>query len=173
MKFLLSKRATQGCPCGYYNHPEKECVCAPGVVQKYLNKISGPLLDRIDIHLEVTPVPFSELTSNRISEKSETIRDRVIKARQVQAERFKESKGVYSNSQMSSKMLKSVCVISDEGQQLLKTAMERLGLSARAYDRILKVSRTIADLDNSAGIRTEHLAEAIQYRSLDREGWAG
>ena len=148
-------------------------MCAPGVVQKYLNKISGPLLDRIDIHLEVTPVPFSELTSNRSSEKSESIRDRVIKARAIQTERFKESKGVYSNSQMGSKMLRSVCKITDEGQQLLKTAMERLGLSARAYDRILKVSRTVADLDNSADIKTEHLAEAIQYRSLDREGWAG
>ncbi|MCX6291764.1 MAG: YifB family Mg chelatase-like AAA ATPase [Bacteroidetes bacterium] len=161
------------CPCGYYNHPEKDCVCAPGVVQKYLNKISGPLLDRIDIHLEVTPVAFNELTSNRTSEKSESVRERVVKARDVQAQRFSEAKGVYSNSQMGSKMLRSVCEITDEGQQLLKTAMERLGLSARAYDRILKVSRTIADLDNSADIKTEHLAEAIQYRSLDREGWAG
>ncbi len=161
------------CPCGFYNHPEKSCVCAPGVVQKYLNKISGPLLDRIDIHLEVTPVAFNELTSNRTSEKSDSIRERVIKARMIQAERFKESAGVYSNSQMGSKMLRSVCKITDEGHQLLKTAMERLGLSARAYDRILKVSRTIADLDSSADIKTEHLAEAIQYRSLDREGWAG
>jgi len=142
-------------------------------VQKYLNKISGPLLDRIDIHLEVTPVAFSELTSERTSEKSEAVRERVVRTRQVQAERFKETKGVYSNAQMSSKMLKSVCKISEEGQQLLKTAMERLGLSARAYDRILKVSRTIADMDASADIKTEHLAEAIQYRSLDREGWAG
>ena len=161
------------CPCGFYNHPEKECVCAPGVVQKYLNKVSGPLLDRIDIHLEVTPVRFSELTSNRSSEKSEVIRERVIRARQIQEERFKENKGVYSNAQMGSKLLRSVCKITDEGQQLLKTAMERLGLSARAYDRILKVSRTIADLANSPDIKTEHLAEAIQYRSLDREGWAG
>jgi magnesium chelatase family protein len=161
------------CPCGYYNHPEKDCVCAPGVVQKYLNKISGPLLDRIDIHLEVTPVSFSELSSERISERSESIRERVINTRQLQEERFKEMKGVYCNAQMSSKMLKSHCKISEEGQQLLKTAMERLGLSARAYDRILKVSRTIADLEASPAIKTEHLAEAIQYRSLDREGWAG
>jgi magnesium chelatase family protein len=161
------------CPCGYYNHPEKQCVCAPGVVQKYLNKISGPLLDRIDIHLEVTPVPFSELSSERISEKSEAVRDRVVRTRQVQEKRFHDSKGIYCNAQMGSKMLKSVCKISEEGQQLLKTAMERLGLSARAYDRILKVSRTIADMDNSADIKTDHLAEAIQYRSLDREGWAG
>jgi magnesium chelatase family protein len=142
-------------------------------VQKYLNKISGPLLDRIDIHLEVTPVAFNELTSERMSEKSEMVRERVVKARQIQADRFKENKGVYSNSQMSSKTLRIVCKITDEGQQLLKTAMERLGLSARAYDRILKVSRTIADLDDRTDIKTEHLAEAIQYRSLDREGWAG
>src|ERR1043166_3055245 len=154
------------CPCGYYNHPEKDCVCAPGVVQKYLNKISGPLLDRIDIHLEVTPVPFSELTSNRSSEKSETVRERVVKARQIQADRFTGDKGIYCNAQMNSKMLRTVCRISEEGTKLLKTAMDRLGLSARAYDRILKVSRTIADLDTSTDIKTEHLAEAIQYRSL-------
>jgi magnesium chelatase family protein len=121
----------------------------------------------------INPHSFSELTSIRSSEKSETIRDRVIKARQIQAGRFQASKSVYSNSQMGSKMLRNVCLITDEGRQLLKTAMERLGLSARAYDRILKVSRTIADLDSSTDIRTEHLAEAIQYRSLDREGWAG
>jgi len=171
--FEVWKKATHVCPCGNYNHPEKDCVCAPGVVQKYLNKISGPLLDRIDIHLEVTPVPFNELTSNRISEKSETIRERVIAARQIQAERFKDIKGVYCNAQMESKLLRTVCKIPAEGTQLLKTAMERLGLSARAYDRILKVSRTIADLASSEDIKTEHLAEAIQYRSVDREGWAG
>jgi magnesium chelatase family protein len=161
------------CPCGYYNHPEKDCVCAPGVVQKYLNKISGPLLDRIDIHLEVTPVPFSELSSERVSEKSESVRDRVVRTRRIQEKRFQDADGVYCNAQMNSKMLKSVCKISAEGQELLKTAMERLGLSARAYDRILKVSRTIADLEGSADIQTGHLAEAIQYRSLDRQGWAG
>jgi len=148
-------------------------VCAPGVVQKYLNKISGPLLDRIDIHLEVTPVPFSELTSSRSSEKSESVRARVVKAREIQEERFKEVTGVYSNAQMGSKLLRTVCSIPEEGIQLMKTAMERLGLSARAYDRILKVSRTIADLAESENIKTEHLAEAIQYRSLDRDGWAG
>ncbi|MEO8087785.1 MAG: YifB family Mg chelatase-like AAA ATPase [Bacteroidota bacterium] len=161
------------CPCGNYNHPEKDCVCAPGVVQKYLNKISGPLLDRIDIHLEVTPVPFSELTSVRLSEKSETVRERVVRARDIQEARFKDNAGIYSNAQMGSKLLRSVCGIPEEGTQLLKTAMERLGLSARAYDRILKVSRTIADLGGSEDIKTEHLAEAIQYRSLDRDGWAG
>lgn len=161
------------CPCGFYNHPEKECVCAPGVVQKYLNKISGPLLDRIDLHVEVTPVPFSELTKERNSEKSDAVRERVVKARQIQSDRYKDSENVYCNAQMSSKQLRSICKISEEGTQLLKTAMERLGLSARAYDRILKVSRTIADLAASQDIQTEHLAEAIQYRSLDRDGWAG
>lgn len=161
------------CPCGYYNHPEKECVCAPGVVQKYLNKVSGPLLDRIDLHVEVTPVPFKELSAERTSEKSEAIRNRVIKARVIQQERFKSIKEVHCNAQMTSKMLRSYCRIDETGKQLLQTAMERLGLSARAYDRILKVARTIADLDASEEIQNNHLAEAIQYRSLDREGWAG
>jgi magnesium chelatase family protein len=173
MKLPYSKKATHECPCGYYNHPEKECVCAPGVVQKYLNKISGPLLDRIDLHVEVTPVSFSELSKERLSEKSESVRERVVKARGIQSERYKTSENVYCNAQMSSKQLRSICKISEEGTQLLKTAMERLGLSARAYDRILKVSRTIADLAASEDIKTEHLAEAIQYRSLDRDGWAG
>jgi magnesium chelatase family protein len=161
------------CPCGYFNHPEKECVCAPGVVQKYLSRISGPLLDRIDLHVEVTPVPFSELSRQRPSEKSETIRQRVVQARQRQAHRFKNVSGMYCNAQIAPKLLPVYCPLPEEGTQLLRTAMEKLGLSARAYDRILKVSRTIADLDNSDDIRTEHLAEAIQYRSLDREGWAG
>lgn len=161
------------CPCGYYNHPEKECVCGPGVVQKYLNKVSGPLLDRIDIHVEVTPVAFSELTAKRISEKSETVRERVMRARDVQLMRFEDIEEVHCNAQMSAKMLQRICTISEAGTTLLKKAMERLGLSARAYDRILKVARTIADLANSEHIETEHLAEAIQYRSLDREGWAG
>ncbi|MBI1781598.1 MAG: YifB family Mg chelatase-like AAA ATPase [Sphingobacteriales bacterium] len=161
------------CPCGFYNHPDKECTCAPGTIQKYLNKISGPLLDRIDLHVEVTPVPFSELSKQQTSEKSESIRERVIKARDIQAERYKDSPGVYSNAQMSSSQLKEVCVISIVGQNLLKAAMDKLNLSARAYDRILKVSRTIADLAGSEDIKPEHLAEAIHYRSLDREGWAG
>jgi magnesium chelatase family protein len=161
------------CPCGYYNHPEKECSCPPGAVQKYLNKISGPLLDRIDLHVEVTPVAFNELSSTKSFEKSESIRARVVKARERQAERYKENEGVYCNAQMSSKMLKEICVITQVGANLLKVAMEKLNLSARAYDRILKVSRTIADLDGSDDIKPEHLAEAIQYRSLDREGWAG
>ncbi len=161
------------CPCGYYNHPEKECTCPPGAVQKYLNKISGPLLDRIDLHVEVTPVSFSELSNIRQGEPSENIRDRVIKAREIQTERYKQTPGTYSNAQMSSKQLREICVINQAGEALLKRAMERLNLSARAYDRILKVSRTIADLAASADIKAEHLAEAIQYRSLDREGWAG
>ena len=159
------------CPCGYYNHPEKECSCGPGIVQRYLNKISGPLLDRIDIHVEVVPVPFRELSDDRKSEKSETIRERVIKARKIQEERFKESKGIYCNAQMTSKQLRQICRIDETGSTLLKNAMEKLSLSARAYDRILKVSRTIADWDGSENINPEHLAEAIQYRSLDRETW--
>lgn len=161
------------CPCGFFNHPEKECTCGPGIVQKYLNKISGPLLDRIDLHVEVTPVAFSELSSTQEFEKSEKIRERVIKAREIQTERYKNSEGVYANAQMSSKQLKEICTISKAGETLLKAAMEKLNLSARAYDRILKVSRTIADLDMSENIQPQHLAEAIQYRSLDREGWAG
>lgn len=161
------------CPCGFYNHPEKQCTCPPGAVQKYLNKISGPLLDRIDLHVEVTPVPFSELSAMKPQENSEAIRERVIKARERQAERYKETPGTYCNAQMSAKQLRDICVIDPIGQRLLKTAMERLNLSARAYDRILKVSRTIADLAGTEHIRPEHLAEAIQYRSLDREGWAG
>ncbi|HET9429626.1 MAG TPA: YifB family Mg chelatase-like AAA ATPase [Chitinophagaceae bacterium] len=161
------------CPCGYYNHPERECTCPPGGVQKYLNKISGPLLDRIDLHVEVTPVAFSELSSIRHQENSGCIRERVIRARDIQGLRYQLNPGTYCNAQMSSKMLKEICVINTAGQALLKSAMEKLNLSARAYDRILKVSRTIADLSGADDIRAEHLAEAIQYRSLDREGWAG
>lgn len=161
------------CPCGFYNHPERECSCPPGTVQKYLNKISGPLLDRIDLHVEVTPVPFSELSAARVQENSSSIRDRVIAAREKQAERYKDHPGIYCNAQISSKMLKEICVINTVGANLLKVAMEKLNLSARAYDRILKVSKTIADLAGGDEIKPEHLAEAIQYRSLDREGWAG
>ena len=161
------------CPCGFYNHPEKECTCPPGGVQKYLNKVSGPLLDRIDLHVEVTPVAFSELSSQENGEDSSSIRARVIRAREIQAERYKDYPGIYCNAQMSSKMLKEICVISTVSQNLLKAAMNKLNLSARAFDRILKVGRTIADLAQSAEIKPEHIAEAIQYRSLDREGWAG
>lgn len=161
------------CPCGYYNHPEKECVCGPGVVQRYLSKVSGPLLDRIDLHVEVVPVSFDEMTANRRVETSEQIRERVVRARTIQSDRFKQQTYVYCNAMMPSNMVKQICEVNDTGKSLLKTAMERLGLSARAYDRILKVSRTIADLSGDSEIKVEHLAEAIQYRSLDREGWAG
>lgn len=165
--------AMNPCPCGYYNHPEKECVCAPGVVQKYLSKVSGPLLDRIDLHVEVTPVNFDELSSERQAEKSEIIRERVINARLMQEKRFADNENIYCNAQMSPQMVRAICKINDTGQLLLKKAMEKLGLSARAYDRILKVARTIADLAQSEEIGIEHLAEAIHFRSLDRENWAG
>jgi magnesium chelatase family protein len=161
------------CPCGYYNHPEKDCTCSPGIVAKYLSRISGPLLDRIDLHIEVTPVPFKELSATRVSETSVDIRKRVMDAREVQKTRFEQEEGTYCNAQMSAKQLRNYCQIDEAGKQLLNTAMERLGLSARAYDRILKVSRTIADLAGQPSIEADHLAEAIQYRSLDREGWAG
>jgi magnesium chelatase family protein len=161
------------CPCGFHNHPEKECVCSTGMVQKYLNRISGPLLDRIDIHIEVVPVNYDKLSDTRKIENSTTIRERVIKARAIQAKRFESVKGVYSNSQMSSSMQKKYCQLEEHGGRLLKTAMDIRGLSARAYDRILKVARTIADLDVSESIRADHISEAINYRNLDREGWAG
>ncbi len=161
------------CPCGYYNHPDKECVCGPGIVQRYLNKVSGPLLDRIDLHVEVTPVKFDEMTSTRKTESSKAIRERVIEGRERQKERFKDNPEVFCNAMMPSHQVKEVCQINEAGKSLLKTAMERLGLSARAYDRILKVARTIADISGNENIKVEHLAEAIQYRSLDREGWAG
>ncbi len=160
------------CPCGYYSHPEKECVCPPGAVQKYLNKVSGPLMDRIDIHIEVVPVPFDKLSGQQDAEKSESVRQRVIIARKIQHERYKDLNGIYCNAQVSSSLLRELCVLSRECTALLKNATEKLGLSARAYDRILKVSRTIADLDSCEEIKPAHLAEAIQYRSLDRQNWA-
>ncbi|MDZ4710403.1 MAG: YifB family Mg chelatase-like AAA ATPase [Saprospiraceae bacterium] len=162
------------CPCGYYNHPEKECVCGPGVVKRYLNRISGPLLDRIDLHVEVTPVSVQELSNyNSVSESTESIVNRVLAARKLQEMRYKGMPGIYCNAQMSGKMLKEVCILKPEGAGLLRQAMEKLQLSARAHDRILKVARTAADLDGSASILNHHLAEAINYRNLDREGWAG
>jgi magnesium chelatase family protein len=159
------------CPCGFYNHPTKDCVCAPGVVKKYLNRISGPLLDRIDIHLEVVPVPFRELSEMSSSETSETVRERVTKARQIQEERFKRFKGVYANAQMSPKLIRKFVEPDEAGIELIKNAMDKLGLSARAYDRIMKVSRTIADLEGEEKVQSHHLSEAIHYRSLDRESW--
>jgi magnesium chelatase family protein len=161
------------CPCGYYTHPEKECTCAPGSVQKYLNRISGPLLDRIDLHVEVTPASFSELSGMPISERSADIRQRVMNARKIQEERYSSDKDIYCNAMITSNLLNEYCKIDTVSYNLLKTAMSRLNLSARAYDRILKVSRTIADLSACRDILPEHIAEAIQYRSLDREGWAG
>jgi magnesium chelatase family protein len=162
------------CPCGYYNHPEKPCVCGPGVVKRYVSKISGPLLDRIDLHVEVTPVSYDELSSQeRTKIDSSAIRERVLRAREVQSLRFTGQNEVFCNAHMPSRMVREVCQLTSAGITLLKTAMERLQLSARAYDRILKVARTAADLGGSADIRIEDLAEAIHYRSLDREGWAG
>ena len=160
------------CPCGYYNHPDKDCVCTSGVVQKYLNKISGPLLDRIDIHLEVTPVPFNKLSDSSVSESSKEIQKRVISANQIQQERFREYDSIHCNSQMTSRLLKKFCKIDEAGLSMLKNAINKLGLSARAYDRIIKVSRTISDLEKSEEIKPYHIAEAIQYRSLDRDIWA-
>lgn len=163
--------AMNPCPCGYYNHPTQDCTCQPGSVEKYLNKISGPLLDRIDLHVEVVPVPFEELSKKSAGESSKVVRERVIQARKIQIERFAEVPNVYSNAQMTTKLIQQYCRLDEECSKLLKNAMDRLNLSARAYDRILKVSRTIADLAASEDIRPEHLAEAIQYRSLDRDNW--
>ena len=159
------------CPCGYYNHPEKECSCAPGVVHKYLNKISGPLLDRIDLHVEVTPVNINELTSIKKGENSQEIRKRVIEARIIQANRYAGT-NVHCNAQMSTKQTRTLCALDQQAQQILNLAMNKLGLSARAYERILRVARTIADLAKSENIEVEHIAEAIHFRSLDRENWA-
>ena len=165
--------AMNPCPCGYHNHPEKECVCGPGVVQRYLNKISGPLLDRIDLHVEVTPVSYTELAGDVPSEGSKEIRSRVERARERQANRYQLREGVHCNAQISKREMEQFCSIDETGSLILKNAMDRLGLSARAYDRILKVARTIADLDGADSIGAQHLAEAINYRSLDKENWAG
>ncbi|MGN0032748.1 MAG: YifB family Mg chelatase-like AAA ATPase [Candidatus Limimorpha sp.] len=163
--------AMNPCPCGYYNHPTKECTCKPGQVESYLSKISGPLMDRIDLHVETAPLSYDELAKKSNGESSATVRERVVKARMIQVERFSGVQGVHSNAQMNAKMIQKYCQLDDDCGLLLKNAMERLGLSARARDRILKVSRTIADLDNSKEITAEHLSEAIQYRSLDRDSW--
>ena len=163
--------AMNPCPCGYYNHPTVECTCPPGAVKKYMNKISGPLLDRIDLQIEVVPVPFRELTAKKAGEPSAVIRERVIAARKIQEERFKGYPGIHCNAQMTSKLFRQYCAIDEECQELMKSAMERLGLSARAYDRILKVARTIADLEGCPNIQADHLQEAITYRSLDRDSW--
>lgn len=163
--------AMNPCPCGYYNHPTQDCTCQPGTVEKYLNRISGPLLDRIDLHIEVTPVPFEELSKKEVGEKSKTVRERVTLARMIQTERFADVPEIHSNAQMTAKQIEKYCKLDEDCTKLLKSAMDRLSLSARAYDRIRKVARTIADLANSQDIKPEHLAEAIQYRSLDRDNW--
>ena len=163
--------AMNPCPCGYYNHPEKECTCTPMMRQKYMSRISGPLLDRIDIHIEVVPVPFDKLSGTEQLETSAQIRERVTRARAIQQQRFADYEGVHCNAQMSTRLIRKHCVLSAECSQMIKNAMEKIGLSARAYDRILKVSRTIADLAGEPDIKPEHLAEAIQYRSLDRDNW--
>jgi magnesium chelatase family protein len=161
------------CPCGFYNHPERDCVCPAGSVQKYLNRISGPLLDRIDIHIEVVPVPFDKMSQLQLAETSSTIRERVVKARKIQQLRFSGHRNIHCNAQMSSKLMNTYCRPDQAGLAILKMAMEKLDLSARAYDRILKVSRTIADLDESDHIKSYHISEAVNYRNLDREGWGG
>src|SRR3546814_318184 len=157
------------CPCGYYNHPSRACDCPPGAVQKYLNRVSGPLLDRIDIHSEVAPVAFSDLAGTPSSEKSESIRERVIRVRELQRKRFEEREGIYCNAQIPAQDMRAICQVDPRGQALLKAAMERLHLSARAYDRILKVARTIADLAGSGHTKPEHIAEAIHLRTLARK----
>jgi magnesium chelatase family protein len=161
------------CPCGFYNHPDKKCVCPPGAVKKYLSRISGPLLDRIDIHIEVVPVPFEKLSEKSVAEDSNAIRNRVVAAREIQKSRFANHCGVYCNAMMETTLIRKYCELDVSCQNTIRMAVERLGLSARAYDRILKVSRTIADLGGSKDIHPRHLAEAINYRNLDREGWAG
>ena len=168
---LRSKKATQECPCGYFTDPSKECTCNQMQIQKYMAKISGPLLDRIDLHIEVPAVKYNDLATKAPGEQSSSVRERVVKARRIQLERFKGKKGMYANAHMQSKEIQHFCKLDSAGENLLKMAITKLGLSARAYDRILKVSRTIADISYSPDIRPEHISEAIQYRSLDRNLW--
>lgn len=160
------------CPCGYFNHPKKKCICAPGAVHRYINKISGPLLDRIDLQVEVAPVEFEEMSSQMPSESSEEIRKRVIAAREIQTERYKGIKGIYCNAQMTTRLLHQYAQPSEEGLEMLRTAMTRFNMSARAYDRILRVARTIADLEAAESVQSHHIQEAISYRNLDRDNWA-
>jgi magnesium chelatase family protein len=164
--------AMNPCPCGYFGDPTRECHCTPPMIQRYVSKISGPLLDRIDIHIEVPAVKYKELRAPSSSEDSAVVRQRVIGARERQLQRFHAEKKTYANAQMMPKMIRKHCAISVEGEKLLENAITRLGLSARAHDRILKVARTIADLDASENIDPHHLSEAIQYRTLDRSYWA-
>lgn len=159
------------CPCGYHHHPTHSCVCTPGQIQRYMNKISGPLLDRIDIQVEVESVPFEDIANAPKGESSAVIRERVIKARQIQIERFKDYKGIHCNAQMTTSMMQNYAVLNEECTELLRAAMKRLNLSARAYDRIIKVARTIADLEGNENIQRVHIAEAVGYRNMDRENW--
>jgi len=170
--FLLVA-AMNPCPCGYYNHPDKECNCGPGLIKHYLSRVSGPLLDRIDIHMEVVPVPFRDLSGHKEGEKSSVLRGRVIAARSIQKERFSGINGVSINARMGPDLRRKFCILDRAGQSIIRIAMEKLGLSARAYDRILKVARTIADLEESEHIMASHVAEAVNYRNLDRDGWSG
>ena len=169
----LFMAASNPCICGFHSHPSRQCSCSPHQIQRYFGKISGPLMDRIDMHIEVTPVPFEELSAMKAGESSTTIRKRVIAARDVQKTRFEEYPGIYANAMMPAQMVRQFCIIDKQGEMLLKVAMKKLDLSARAFDRILKVARTIADLSGKESILPEHIAEAIQYRSLDRESWTG
>jgi magnesium chelatase family protein len=162
----------QGCPCGFFGDSTRECHCSPPQIQRYVSKISGPLIDRIDIHIEVPAVKYKELRSAVATEDSNLVRERVLHARSRQIERFTGEKKIFANAQMPPKLIRKFCAISEDGEKMLENAITRLGLSARAHDRILKVARTIADLDGSANLETRHLAEAIQYRTLDRTYWA-
>jgi len=164
--------AMNPCPCGFFGDATRECHCSPPQIQRYVSKISGPLLDRIDIHIEVPAVKYKELRGDTEIESSAKVRERVLRARDIQLERYKGETKLYANAQMPSKLIRKHCAISSEGEKLLETAIHRLGLSARAHDRILKVSRTIADLEMSPSIEPKHLSEAIQYRTLDRTYWA-
>ena len=159
------------CPCGYYNHPTKRCECTPGQIHRYLNKISGPLMDRIDLQIEITPLSFDELSRSQPGEPSAAIRERVVKARAIQEERFKDTPGVYCNAQMTPALMRQYATPAPQDMEMLRDVINRLQLSARAYDRILRVARTIADLDGAAAIQTQHLAEAVSYRNLDRSSW--
>ena len=170
-RFMLAA-AMNPCPCGYFGDPTRDCHCTPPMIQRYVSKISGPLLDRIDIHIEVPAVKYKELRAPSSAEDSAAVRQRVLRARERQLERYSSEKKIYSNAQMVPKMLRKHCAITAEGEKLLENAITRLGLSARAHDRILKVARTLADLDAAASIEPRHLSEAIQYRTLDRSYWA-
>jgi magnesium chelatase family protein len=170
-RFMLAA-AMNPCPCGFFGDPTRDCQCSPPQIQRYVSKISGPLLDRIDIHIEVPAVKYKELRGDKEIESSASVRERVLRARKIQTERYREEKMLYANAQMPPRLMRKFCAISSDGEKLLESAIQRLGLSARAHDRILKVGRTIADLEGAESIEPKHLSEAIQYRTLDRTYWA-